>query len=279
MNNFAPVAGPPPRKNSASTVEIFPWMFFALFSIAVAMVGVKTWWPRSALGLSGWPEVFLVVAAVATTLVSLARQLPWQNVLLATGIAAAISGFAVSADVLTGIPFGPCLFTDAAGPRLFGVLPWSIPCVWIVVLFTARGVARLILRPWRKSRLYGFRLIGVTALLVVVFDLGLEPFATRVHPFWLWQPTKLAMLWQGVPPSNPLGWLVTVLVILAFVTPVMINKSHQKFPTDYQPLLVWLLLSAIFILGAVRHELWLAAGCVVLTGLTVTVMAVRGARW
>jgi uncharacterized membrane protein len=277
MNKFAPPAGSASKNNRRRPAAFFPWVFFALFASALAAVAVKSGRPLAPLGKSDWPEAFLVITAGATVLVSVARQLPWQNVGLATAIVVAVSSFAISASALTGIPFGPYLFTDATGPRMFGVLPWFIPCVWVVALFSSRGVARLILRPWRKSRLYGFRLIGVTTVLAVGFDLGLELFATQVNHFWLWQPTKLALL--GVPVSNPLGWLVTTLLILAFVTPVMINKSHQKFPTDYQPLLVWLLLNALFVLGAVRHEFWPAAGLVGLISLLTLVLAVRGARW
>jgi len=69
----------------------------------------------------------------------------------------------------------------------------------VVTILNSRGVARLILRPWRKTRRYGFWLIGLTAALALVFDLGLEPFATRVKSYWLWSPTKLGLSWYGAP--------------------------------------------------------------------------------
>ncbi len=253
--------------------------FFALFLAAFALVWLHLLQVLAWPGNSDWPMALLVVAAVITTMLSLSRQLPGQNVLLAASIIAAIAGTAQALGAITGIPFGPYLYTDTAGPKLFRVLPWSIPVLWIIVILNARGVARLILRPWRKSRLYGFRLIGVTAVLALVFDFGLEPFATLVNHCWLWQPTKLALLWHGTPPTNFLGWLMTALLVLAFATPVMINKSHQKFPSDYHPLIIWLLLSLLFATGVAAHQLWLATGFLVLAGLITTVMAVRGARW
>ena len=266
-------------KSAVNAGPTLHWIFCTLFLAAFAFVWLNTLNVLALTGNPGWPGALMVFTALATTLVSLSRQLPGQNVLLAAAIITGIAGTLQALGAITGIPFGPYLYMDAAGPKFLEVLPWSIPVVWIIVLLNARGVARLILRPWRKSRLYGFRLIGVTAALTLVFDFGLEPFATQVNHYWQWQPTKLALLWHGTPPSNFLGWLVTALLVLAFATPVMINKSHQKFPSDYHPLIVWLLLSLLFATGAATHQLWLAAGFILLSGLITAIMAVRGARW
>jgi len=253
--------------------------FLALFLISFLIVCLKTLLPLSIPGTPGWEEAVLVITATATTLFALSRQLPAQNVFLAAGIIAAIAGTVQAIGALSGIPFGPYVYTEAAGPKIFHVLPWSIPFVWIVILFNARGVARLILRPWRKGRLYGFRLMAVTAALTLAFAFGLEPFATQARHYWLWQPTKLGWLWQGAPPSNFLGWLVTALLVLAFVTPTLINKSHKKFPPDYHPLIVWLLLGLLFATGELKHQLWVAATGLVITSVVVAFLAIRGARW
>jgi len=86
-------------------------------------------------------------------------------------------------------------------------------------------VGRLILRPWRKVKNYGFWLIGLTALLAVAFDLALEPFAWHVKHFWLWQPTRLSVTWQGTTLLNFIGWAFVSLLILAFATPSLIRKQ------------------------------------------------------
>jgi uncharacterized membrane protein len=277
MSRVTSILVAPPGKVRAGS-SAFHHIIFIVF-IALLLLGSLT--TAGAVKLpasSDWTNAFLVVTAAATTVVSLSRQLPVQNVLLAATIIAAIAGTAQAIGVLSGIPFGPYFYTESAGPKIFNVLPWSVPIVWIIVLLNARGVARLILRPWRKNRLYGFRLIGVTAVLTLVFVFGLETYATQVNRFWLWQPTKFA-LWQGTPPSNFLGWLVTALLVLAFATPVMINKSHQKFPSDYHPLIVWILLSALFAIAAATHHLWIAAGIIAVMGVVVTGLSIHGARW
>jgi uncharacterized membrane protein len=279
MDNFAKASPLKAERLPADISRNLNWFCFGLFLISFLLVGIKTAFGLSLPGKPGWAETILLFAATAATLVSHSRQLPAQNVLLAAGIIAVIAGGAQAIGVLTGVPFGPFVYTDEAGPKLFNVLPWSIPFLWIIIILNSRGVARLILRPWRKSRLYGFRLIGLTTALVVVLDFGLEPYATRVSNYWFWHPTKLGFLWCDTPPSNFLGWVVTVLVILAFVTPTLINKSHRKFPSEYYSSTTWLLLSLLFLAGAMKHQLWLAAGFIAVSDIIVAAFVIRGARW
>jgi uncharacterized membrane protein len=232
-------------------------------------------------GKPGWPEALLIITTTVATLTSLMRQLPGQNVLLAATIIGVVGGIAHGVGVVTAIPFGPLAYGEASGPKFFGTLAWAIPALWIIIVLNSRGVARLILRPWRKLKSYGFWLIGITTLLVVLFDLALEPFAARVNHYWLWLPTTFPVTWYGTPLTNSLGWLVTSLLILAFATPPLINKQSRSRKTrpDYHPLIVWLLALALFATGAIIHQLWLAAGICLVTGVATTIFALRGARW
>lgn len=269
----------PSEQFSAGAQKLLHWSFFCVFVILLLFVWLQIAFAFFPEKNSAAFDALLVLAAFATTITAMSRQLPLQNVLLAAAVVALISGASQALGALAGIPFGPYLYTNAAGPKIFDVLPWCVPFIWVIVVLNSRGVARLILRPWRKSRIYGFRLIGLTAALAVIFDFGLEPFATRVGHYWIWQPTRFGLLWQDTPPGNFLGWLVTALVILAFVTPVLINKSHKKFPPDYHALIVWILLSALFATGAAKHQLWNAVGFIAAANVTVLIFSIRGARW
>jgi uncharacterized membrane protein len=230
---------------------------------------------------SGWPEAMLVITTAIATLTSLSRQLAGQNVLLAATIVGVLGGTAHAVGVITGIPFGPFAYSSSAGPKLFDTLAWSMPAVWIIILFNARGVARLMLKPWRKTKHYGFWVIGVAGALVVLFDLALEPFATRVNGYWLWLPTKFPWTWNGMPLINSLGWALVALLIFAFATPALINKHSRsrKLPPDFHPLIVWDLLLALFGTAAALHQLWSAVALCVVTAVVSTVFAIRGARW
>jgi uncharacterized membrane protein len=162
---------------------------------------------------------------------------------------------------------------------LFNALPWFSPLLWVVAILSSRGVARLILRPWRKLRVYGFWLIGITAVLAVIFDLGLEVFATRVRHYWLWSPAKLPVDWYGAPLSDFLGWLVTSLLILAFATPSMMKRKPSKSVPEFQSVIIWVLLNLLFAAGALSEHLLPAAIVNGAVCAAVIVFSVRGARW
>jgi hypothetical protein len=70
------------------------------------------------------------------------------------------------------------------------------------------------------------------------------------------------------------------LLILAFVTPMLINKHpvHRR-PPDFHPLAVWLGGILLFGAGAATQGLWSAVALDGIVGIVVAVMAVRGARW
>jgi uncharacterized membrane protein len=260
------------------TARLLNYFFPGLFLAAFVLVGLKTVGSIPALDQTGWPEALLVLAATGSLVKAMSGQLPFQNVLLASVIVGLIGGFVQTIGTLTAFPFGPCFYTDRAGPRLFNVLPWVIPFLWIIAILTSRGVARLVLRPWRKTRVYGFWVIGLTTALTLALDLGLEPFATRTSHYWRRQPTQFPFDWFGTPLTHFVGWLLTTLLILIFTTPVLISKKPGNPLPDYHPLVVWILINLLFIAGALAHQLWPAAAFSLLASLMIAVFAIRGAR-
>ena len=279
MNQAAPASVRSPQEFSSGFIQTIHWFFFGLFLATFALVWTATVFSLSLggeldLGIGG-----LLFLTAVTTLIALSRRLPAQNVLLAAVIAAVIGSGAHWLGAVIGIPFGPFDYTANAGPRMFDVLPWGVPFLWIVMTLNSRGVARLILRPWRKMRAYGFWSIGLTALLTLLLDFGLEPFASRFRHYWFWHPTKFPLDWYGAPVSNFMGWLVAALLIMAFATPSLIKKKPTKSQPDYHPLIVWVLLNLLFAGAAFSQHFWPAAvlGCAAC--LVVIISSIRGATW
>lgn len=229
--------------------------------------------------LGRWPDGLLLASALATSMLALGRRLPFQNVLTATGLIVLLAGGLLGLTAWTGIPFGPIFFTENAGTKIGDLLPWTLPLWWVVLLLNGRGVARLILRPWRKTPFYGFWVIGLTAALLVTFDLGLEPFAVYVRDYWLWRTPRGVLAWYTAPWVNFLAWFVTASAILVFSVPWLINKNPVKRPMDYHPLIVWMLLNAWLTLGNGLHGRWPAVGVTVIAGIITAVQAIRGAQW
>lgn len=261
--------------------RFFHWLVSAVALANYALVLTVLITDRQLPGKPGWPEALLLFTATLATLAALARQLPAQNTLLAALIIATIGTTAHAFGATTAIPFGPFRFTDAAGPRIFSLVSWAMPMLWVVTLLNSRGVARLILRPWRKLRAYGFWLIGLTVALTGLLVAALEPFAGLVKHYWIWEPIRLPITWGGAPITNYLGWLVVALLIMAFAAPALIDKRARpiKRPPDYHPLISWLLALALFATGVALRQMWLPLAYCVALGVVTTVFALRGARW
>ncbi len=251
---------------------------FGLFVIQAVLVCINEWQPHIFRPEVRWPMGLLVVLAAATTIAQLCKQLPAQNVMLAGAIIAFIGGAVECLGAVEAIPFGPFVYTDRIGQLLFYPLPWAVPVTWLIAVLNARGVSRLILRPWRARPNYGFWLLGLTVVLVVLFDLALEPFAVKVAGYWFWRPTKLPLAWYSAPVINFFAWGATGLLILAFATPALIPKEPRKLPPDLKPVAVWCLLHALFIAGAARLGLWPAAGLAAFNLLLVGTAAWLGSR-
>jgi uncharacterized membrane protein len=227
-------------------------------------------------------DVTLLLLAVAVSMTALNRQIPLQNVLLGVGITAFIGSVAHGVSALRGlaIPFGPIFFHETCGAKILDFVPWPIPLLWIVALFSSRGTARIILRPWRKLKSYGYWLIGLTAVLITAFDFALEPFAAMVNHFWSWQRTKISLTWYGASPLNFIGWAVVALLILGFATPTLIKKKPgSRTPLDLNPFGIWLGAIVLFGVGCAKAALWPAVAMDAAITIVTLIFAIRGACW
>lgn len=201
-----------------------------------------------------------VVSATGLTLWNLTKTLPGQNVVAAAAVAGGIAGIVAAIGVRTGLPFGSFFFTEKCGPLVLKTLPWYVPFLWVAIIFNARGMARLILRPWRRVSTYGFRVIGLSCALTAAFDLGLEAYGAHGVRLWIWMSGGSVATWYGVPWVNFFSQAVVTLLVLAFATPWLIKKiPGMPSRPDFQPLLSWSVLNALLIVGNAYHHAWLAA--------------------
>jgi uncharacterized membrane protein len=255
------------------------WLLAVLLALAFGLQIVSFSLPLRFVSQSQLDAV-LILTAVASTLASLWRRLPLQNVLTVAFGVAVIGGGLMALDAKIGLPFGPFIFGSGIGPVYYKSLSWAMPLIWVVIILNSRGVARLILRPWRKNKTYGYKVIGLTALLVLLFDVAFDPFASRVKHGWVWMPSALKLTWQGAPLANFLTWGAITLLILLVVKPwLVVKKPRQKKGADFHPLGVWLGGLVIFGIGCGVNEIWPPVFANAVIGIGVTIFAIRGAMW
>src|SRR5215469_1066466 len=205
-----------PTDQSPAVLENKPailchWLFAVLLALAFGLQIASFFLPLRFVSQSQLDAAFVVTAALST-LASLWRRLPLQNVLTVAFGVAVIGGGLSALGAKTGLPFGPFIFGSGIGPVAFKSVSWVMPLIWVVIVLNSRGVARLILRPWRKNKTYGYKVIGLTGLLVLLFVVAFDPFASRVKHCWVWLPSALKLTWQGAPLVNFLTWGAVTLL-------------------------------------------------------------------
>ncbi|MBI3415175.1 MAG: carotenoid biosynthesis protein [Verrucomicrobia bacterium] len=224
------------------------------------------------------PGVFLLLAT-ATTLTALARRLPLQNVLWAAALIGTLGSLMEIVGVATGFPFGAYQFQDSFGRKIFDVLPWPVPLAWVALVLNCRGVARLIVRPWRKSAHYGTWVIALAGIVGVALEFSLQPFATQIGDYWRWEIHTQSLNWHSAPWSNFLGRFCVIEAVLFVSTPWLLSKVPVKYPTDYHPLIVCGSLNLLFLAGNARHHLTSAIVAGVVAMMLVGGAALIGALW
>lgn len=258
------------------TAAVLLWLLSSVLAVAFGLQLFSLFQP---VKFGPLLDAAFLALATAGTLAALWRRLPLQNVVLAAGTMALIGGGFSALGARTNLPFGPFVYASGSGPLMFKTLPWSIPLVWVVIVLNSRGMARLMLRPWRKNKSYGYRVIAVAALLVLLFDFALEPFARLKH-FWLWMPTALPLTWQGAPITNFIAWGLIAALILFLVTPALIvKKPRSKGSPELHSLCLWLGGIALCATGCAARGLWVPMIVDVVIGIGAGIFAIRGAMW
>lgn len=262
------------RKKTATACH---WLLALPLAVALVLEVASLVHP---LAFSVQLDAAFILLAAASTLAAQWRQLPLQNVLLGAAGIAVIGGGLSAVGARTGMPFGPFLFASGIGPLFYKALPWAMPLIWIVIVLNCRGVARLILRPWRKNKSYGYRVIALAAGLVLLFDFVLEPYAVRVKDYWRWLPTKLPLTWESASMISFFAWGLIAALILLFVTPVLIvKKPKPRSGPDFYPFCLWFGAILLCGIGCAVNRIWPPVIADAVIGTITAVFAIRGAMW
>jgi uncharacterized membrane protein len=269
------------RPQPSPKAQALHWPVFIAYLVCWGCaLALLLWKPKGGLNWA-WPAGILFVVGTLTSLVSLARRLPVQNVVACGIVILALAAVVTTVGTKAGLPFGYFEgYTRNMGPRLFNLMPWSVPFLWFVILYNSRDVAKLILRPWRREKQYGFWLVGVAAVLTVAMDFILEPFAVRVQEWWSWRiPIQASSIparlnWLGVPWTSFVGWFVCGSLILVFAGPWLTTRRPFRQHADLHPVILWASFGLLFATGNALAQLWAPA----LFGAVATLL-VAGSAW
>jgi putative membrane protein len=177
-------------------------------------------------------DPILILLAFANTHLLAARQWGGSTARRWALVIILLSLLIETCGALTGFPFGSYAYTDKFGP-VIGVVPMTIPLAWHVVLTNALFVVRAILPHlprWGEAAAVG--------LIATLYDMILEPFATRVKDYWQWHG-------GAVPVQNYAAWFVIGTLLVFAFAPTSGNRPGR----DPRPALILGATVVLFLAG------------------------------
>lgn len=134
-------------------------------------------------------------------------------------IGSLLGGLSELIGTTTGFPFGEYGYTEWLGPKAFGHVPLFIPASWFAMSIVSYDLAGRLAgglpgrpgdRPDERPARARLVRIGLTALLMVLWDVSLDPAMSRAFPFWTYPEGGF---FYGMPLSNWFGWFAVAAVI------------------------------------------------------------------
>lgn len=168
-------------------------------------------------------QASIALGFAAALLIMLAGQGTRGTVAL-LGLSAVIGGGSEWLCIATGFPYGHYSYTRMLGPTLAG-LPLLILDAWFMAVSTAVHLAHRMVHGILPITL-------LTATVVTLWDLVLDPALTTGFPAWEWHETGP---FYGIPTTNFLSWFAVSALIAGLFTAL---RRHWRPDGSLLPL--WL---------------------------------------
>src|SRR5579859_1914848 len=180
------------RHTAAALTLLLFALYAAMFpgsTITVALNQVPSW--------GVWMGSALLILQGLIMLSWLGVCYGWRG-LLAGGLISMLGLMIENLGVTTGLPFGAYYYTSVLQPQILGRVPLAIGAAWLMIIPCAAELGIRIARHW-QIRWH----VALSATLVVLRDLQIEPVATRASSYWVWlEPGP----YYGVPLINFAAW-------------------------------------------------------------------------
>ncbi|MGB7203658.1 MAG: isopentenyl-diphosphate Delta-isomerase [Pyrinomonadaceae bacterium] len=157
--------------------------------------------------------------------------LGWKDSILLFLVLGVLALVIETSAIITGFPYGHFGYSQLLGYKLFGYVPWTIFLAWTPLVIAAYAIA---------ARLFDYVIVRIlsTAVLLVVFDLVLDPGAVKLG-FWRYDGGGE---FYGVPFTNFVGWLISGAVA-AVVLEIFVRAKRPLLRAPAQ-----LISSAFFVI-------------------------------
>lgn len=187
----------------------------AVFPGAVSAYGAAfTFVPRGHILFA-----FLVLA-IALQRTAGWRWLPSLAALYAVSLASELLG------TTAGIPFGPYHYTDGLGPKWMEHVPVLIPLSWFVMAVPSYALARAAFTSRRRV----LPRVFLGALILLTWDLSLDPAMSEVTKYWVWGSRGP---YYGMPLLNLVGWYVTGAALMATLAVLRADAWLSQLPARW----------------------------------------------
>lgn len=160
-------------------------------------------------------------------------------------IIAVASGAAEWLGASTGWLFGDYDYSGQFGWRIGGVLPFTIPLAWFIVVTGACRLAEML--PWTGAWLRAM----VAAAVATMTDVNLEPVAIHVRGYWQWTEGPGGPLRDVPPLYNYVCWFLLALLLAHAVPRGEAKPSQSGRWSTPGPLAVLLWMNVLFLLAHV----------------------------
>jgi len=143
-------------------------------------------------------NVFLALQAVIT-LIFLLSAAETKSVTITSAIILILAFIIEYIGVRSGYPFGRYSYTNTLSPAVFSV-PIAITLSWFSLTVNSFLLSKFLL--FESKNIY---IVLVSAFIILGVDFLLEPFASSVNGFWLWESSI-------IPFQNYMSWFIAGLL-------------------------------------------------------------------
>jgi len=163
-----------------------------------------------------WTSSVVIVLSAIVTALSESRAVAFRRAAAGLLLLCALLFGIEYLGVTTGMPFGRYTYTSSLGLTVAGV-PLAIACAWYSTVMNAWRISRGLSAGRAGSMV---RVPASAAVLTLALDIALEPMASRVTRYWLWEG-------DHVPLQNYATWMV-----FAGLASMLLSRFYDTAPAQ-----------------------------------------------